>query len=194
MYCADPRELNPSPTKQGHPFGIAEDSVFLLNSHERDMADSRLDEIDRIILRALQEDARGNTNAAISDRVSVSPSTVSKRITRLENNGIIRGYRTDIDYEQAGYPIHVLFICTASITEREALIQNSLDIDGVLDIRELMTGEENVHVRVLGTSNDDITRIARRLVEIGYTVHDEILMKNEYRQSSVHFTIGPQDE
>lgn len=146
-----------------------------------------LDEIDRIIIRALQEDARKNTNAEISDRVSVSASTVGKRISRLEDSGVIKGYHPDLDYEQAGFPLHVLFICTAPIAERENLIKETLGMDGVLNVRELMTGEENVHIQVIGASNDDITRIAHRLDKMGYSVSNEILMRNEYNQPSVHF-------
>ena len=151
------------------------------------MGSPRLDEIDRSILYALQEDARQNTNAAISERVSVSASTVGKRISRLEDEGIIEGYQPNINYEEAGFPIQVLFICTAKITERESLIQKVLEFDGVSNVRELMTGERNVHIQVIGSSNDDITRIARELDEIGLTINDEILMRDEYNQPSVHF-------
>lgn len=56
----------------------------------------------------------------------------------------------DIDYEQAGFSLHVLFICTAPITERENLIKETLGMEGVLNVRELMTGEENVHIRLSG--------------------------------------------
>lgn len=146
-----------------------------------------LDEIDRTILHALQEDARGNTNATISKRVSVSASTVGKRIARMEERGIINGYRPELDYEQAGFPLQVLFICTAEITERESLIRETLDIDGVTNVRELMTGQGNVHIQVIGSSNEDITRIAHALDSMGYTVTDEILMRSEYNQASLPF-------
>lgn len=151
------------------------------------MNDTQLDEIDRAILHALQENARNNTNAAISERVSVSASTVGKRIAQLEDQGIIKGHRSEIDYEAAGFPLHVLFICTAKITEREPLIKQTRDLPGVINIRELMTGEKNVHIQVVGASNDDITRIAHALDEMGYAVSDEILMRAEYNQPSVHF-------
>jgi DNA-binding Lrp family transcriptional regulator len=134
------------------------------------MGSPTLDEIDRAILYALQEDARQNTNAAISERVSVSASTVGKRISQLEDNGIITGYQPTIDYEEAGFPIQVLFICTAAIAEREALIKNTLGLDGVINVRELMTGKRNVHILVIGSSNDDVTRIAHELDNMGYIV------------------------
>lgn len=151
------------------------------------MSNSELDDIDHAILYALQEDARNNTNAAISGRVSVSASTVGKRIKRLEERGVIKGHRSEIDYEKAGYPLQVLFICTADITERESLIEQTLGIEGVINVRELMTGEKNVHIQVVGASNDAITRIAHALTEMGYAVSDEILLRAEYTQPSVHF-------
>lgn len=158
------------------------------------MSKPDLDAIDRAILHALQEDARHNTNAAISERVEVSASTVGKRIARLEAQGIIRGYRPELDYERAGFPLQVLFVCTAGIAEREALIDETLGIDGVVNVRELMTGQKNVHIQVVGTTNDDITRIAHALDEMGYTVTDEILMRDEYTQPSVHFEATTPDE
>lgn len=151
------------------------------------MGSHTLDEVDRAILHALQEDARQNTNAAISERVSVSASTVGKRISRMEDAGIVRGYQPDIDYEKAGFPIQVLFICTAAIAEREALIKKTLGLDGIINVRELMTGERNVHILVIGSSNDDITRIAHKLDNMGYTVNDEILMRDEYNKPSIQF-------
>ena len=154
------------------------------------MATPTLDEIDRAILHALQEDARHNTNTEISERVSVSPSTVGKRISRLEDEGIINGYQPEIDYEKANFPIQVLFICTAAIADREALIHETLDIEGVINVRELMTGGENVHIQVVGATYDDITRIARTLDEMGYAVSDEIMLRAEYTQPSVRFEIG----
>lgn len=151
------------------------------------MSSRELDEIDHVILNALQEDARNNTNAAISERVSVSASTVGKRIARLEEQGIIKSHRSEIDYETAGFPLQVLFICTASITDRESLIKQTLDLEGVINVRELMTGERNVHILVVGASNDDITAIAHELDNMGYEVNDEILQRAEYTRPSVRF-------
>lgn len=158
------------------------------------MSGPGLDEIDRAILHALQEDARQNTNAAISERVSVSASTVGKRIARMEDQGVIRTYNPEIDYEEAGFPLHVLFICTAGIAEREGLIKETLGITGVINVRELMTGQENVHIQVIGSSSDDITRIAHELDNMGYSVTDEILLRAEYNQPSVHFDDAVQTE
>ena len=151
------------------------------------MAGQSLDEIDRAILHCLQENARENTNAAISERVSVSASTVGKRIARLEDNGVIDGYHSTIDYEEAGFPMQVLFICSAGIADREALIEETLGLDAVVNVRELMTGKQNVHILVVGSSKRDITRIAHELDTLGYVVTDEILLREEYARPCIHF-------
>ena len=144
------------------------------------MTEVELDDVDRAILYVLQLDSRNNTNAAISDQIDVSASTVGKRIKRMEESGVINGYRPEIDYELAQLPLEVLFICTAPITDREMLIEKTREIEGVTNIRELMTGRGNVHIKVVGSSNDDITRIAREIDGLGYEVTDEILSRGEY--------------
>ena len=60
-----------------------------------------LDEVDRSILYLLQEDARGTSAEAMADKVGVSASTIRNRIDQLEDDGIIRGYHPEIDYEAA---------------------------------------------------------------------------------------------
>jgi DNA-binding Lrp family transcriptional regulator len=157
------------------------------------MADYPLDNVDRAILFELQRDARNNTNADIAERIDVSASTVSKRIARLEKEGVLRGYDPDIDYERAGFPLQVLFICTVSITEREEIIQQALEIDTVVNVREMMTGEGNVHIQVVGRTNEDVTQSAHRIDDLGFTVTDEILMRDEYTRPSILFN-DPESE
>lgn len=144
------------------------------------MARYSLDEIDKGILYALQKDARTTTTRRIGDRVDVSASTISNRIDRLEDEGIITSYRTMLDYEQAGFPLHVLVVCSAPITERESLARQALDIKGVVNIRELMAGEQNIRVEAVGKSNDDITRIVMELSELGLVTSSETLIRNQY--------------
>jgi len=63
-----------------------------------------LDALDRKILALLQGDARVGY-AGIGTAVGLAASSVHDRVRKLEKTGVIRGYRADIDLEQAGYPI-----------------------------------------------------------------------------------------
>jgi Lrp/AsnC family leucine-responsive transcriptional regulator len=144
------------------------------------MADRDLDELDRTILHALQSDARKMSTSTIADRMDVAASTVRTRIRNLEEAGIITGYHAAVDYEAAGYQLHTLITCKAPIPERERLAREAVEIEGVVAVREVMTGNENVHVEVVGSDGDDLSRIGRELDELGLEVEDEDIIRNEY--------------
>ncbi|WP_049984895.1 Lrp/AsnC family transcriptional regulator [Halobellus rufus] len=142
------------------------------------MAEDEIDDVDRAILHALQEDARNTSSGDIAERTGTSGSTVRKRIQRLESDGMIKGYSADVDYQASGYPLRMLLFCTASIPERGDLIPDILEIDGVVSVQELVTGERNLLVTVVGETDDDITPVAQELLEMGLTVADEVLVRS----------------
>jgi Lrp/AsnC family leucine-responsive transcriptional regulator len=142
------------------------------------MGEEDIDEVDRAILYALQEDARNMSSGDIAERTGTSDSTVRKRIQRLEAEDVIKGYSADVDYQQSGYPLRMLLFCTASIHERGDLIPEILAIDGVVSVQELVTGEANLLVTVVGESDSDITPVAQELLEMGLTVADEVLVRS----------------
>ncbi len=154
------------------------------------MSHDTLDDVDRGILHLLQEDARNMTTTEIGDAVGVSASTVGNRLQRLEESGVIRGYHPQIDYHDAGFPLRVLFICTASIPEREELAAEALDAPGVVNVKEIMVGVQNLHVEAVATTREDVTTIGKKLDEIGLDVVDELLVKDELRQPYDHFGEG----
>lgn len=137
-----------------------------------------LDDVDREILYALQEDARHLSSGEIAERTEASSSTVRKRIQRLESEGVIKGYSADVDYQKSGYPLRMLLFCTAPIPERGAVIDDILDIPGVVSVQELVTGEENLLVTAIGETDNDITPVAQQLLELGLTVADEVLVRS----------------
>ena len=142
------------------------------------MSSEDIDEVDRAILYALQEDARNMSSGDIAERTGTSDSTVRKRIQRLESEGVIKGYSADVDYQQSGYPLRMLLFCTAPIPERGDMIGEILGIDGVVSVQELVTGEQNLLVTAVGESDDDITPVAQELLDMGLTVADEVLVRS----------------
>lgn len=151
------------------------------------MAIRELDELDRQILYMLQKEARHTSSSDIAETFDVSASTVRNRIQRLEADGVIRGYHADVDYEATGYQLYTLIVCTAPIPEREELARAAAEVPGVVEVQEVMTGEENVLVRAIGVDGDDLTRIGEQLDELGLRVSDEDLIRNTYRTSYSRF-------
>ena len=91
---------------------------------------------------------------------------------------MIKGYSAEVDYQQSGYPLRMLLFCTASIPERGDLIPEILEVDGVVSVQELVTGDENVLVTAVGKSDSDVTPVAQELLNMGLTVADEMLVRS----------------
>jgi len=144
------------------------------------MAQTPIDDIDKRILYELQRDARHTTASDIAESLDVSARTVRNHIAQLEEEGVIEGYDAKVNFEKAGYQLHTLIVCTAPIHEREEIVRRALEVPGVVAVREVMTGEENVHVEVVGVDGNDLSRIGRDLDEVGLEVADEDIIRNEY--------------
>lgn len=146
-----------------------------------------LDSVDRGILYMLQLDARNTTSADIANKVGVSPSTIRNRIERLEGEGVIQGYIPKIDYESANLPFQVVFVVTAPPDERESVVGQLMDIQGVVDVREMLTGQKNIHVEVVGEDTQDIVRITDAIHDLGVDVESSEIMKRRRTQPFNHF-------
>ncbi|MEF8885163.1 MAG: Lrp/AsnC family transcriptional regulator [Haloarculaceae archaeon] len=138
------------------------------------------DEIDRRIVYELSREARHTSAPDIAEQVGVSPPTVRNRIGRLESEGVIRGYHAQIDYEKLGGRLTNLFLCTASATDRKRFAERVLEVPGVVNVREVMTGDEDLHVVAVGSDMADIRRIAREIAALGVHIDDEDLLYREH--------------
>jgi DNA-binding Lrp family transcriptional regulator len=65
---------------------------------------SRIDDIDRQILRELQADGR-LTNVELAQRIGMSPPPCLRRVRALEEAGIITGYRAELDAGKLGFEV-----------------------------------------------------------------------------------------
>jgi Lrp/AsnC family transcriptional regulator, leucine-responsive regulatory protein len=64
----------------------------------------RLDAVDGRLLAELQNDARLSL-AALGRRVGLSPPAVTERLRRLQSDGVIAGYHTDVAPAALGYAL-----------------------------------------------------------------------------------------
>lgn len=88
------------------------------------MAEVSLDEKDREILRMLMEDAKASAKN-IAAKIDAPITTVYSRIKRLEDAGVIRGYKTVVDAGKLGRPTTAfIFAC---FTYRPPGVDKDLD-------------------------------------------------------------------
>lgn len=138
-----------------------------------------LDVVDKRILYILAGDARNPTAPSIAQEVDVSASTVRNRISRLEDEGFIRGYHASIDYQRIEGRLTALYICTSSVSNRSRLSKQVAEISGVTNVRELLKGRRNLHVTAVGKNPDDLDRITNDLSSLGLEIEEENLLRGE---------------
>ncbi|CAH2560046.1 Putative leucine-responsive regulatory protein [Cardinium endosymbiont of Oedothorax gibbosus] len=66
-----------------------------------------LDKIDKHILNILQVDSK-ITNAALAQKINLSPAATLERVKKLEQYEIITNYSAQIDYSKLGFLVHVM--------------------------------------------------------------------------------------
>jgi Lrp/AsnC family leucine-responsive transcriptional regulator len=95
---------------------------------------TKLDDYDRKIIAALQTNGR-LSNIQVAERVNLSHSSCSRRIARLEREGIIVGYRALTDRQKIGLSVRAYcgVIRNAGVGWEE--VAHALaEIDGVVSV------------------------------------------------------------
>lgn len=115
-----------------------------------DAQGGRIDGFDRKILALLQDDAR-LTNAELGERVHLSASQCSRRRQRLEESGLIRGYRAMLDRERLGYGLVNIITVTLATHNRDYARRFRDLVARVPEIQEAhaLTGEMDYMLKVV---------------------------------------------
>jgi DNA-binding Lrp family transcriptional regulator len=111
---------------------------------------NEVDAFDRKILALLQADAR-LTNNDLSERVNLSPSQCSRRRQRLEEEGLIRGYRAVLDRDRLGFPLVNIISVTLATHNRDNARRFAELLARLPEVLEAhaLTGEMDYFVKVV---------------------------------------------
>ena len=95
---------------------------------------TKLDDYDRKIIRALQTNGR-LSNIDVAGQVNLSHSSCSRRIARLEREGIIVGYRALTDRQKLGLSVRAYCgVLRDADVGWEDLAQSLAQIEGVVSV------------------------------------------------------------
>jgi Lrp/AsnC family transcriptional regulator, leucine-responsive regulatory protein len=109
-----------------------------------------LDDIDRRILGALQENGRLPVTD-LSEKVGLTTSPCLRRLKILEQAGIIRGYAALVDQQKVGLPVSVFVSVKLEMQREEALERFETAMRDCPEVVEcyLMTGPRDYLLRVV---------------------------------------------
>ena len=122
-----------------------------------------MDATDRRILTVLQRDGR-KTNSDLAAEVGLSPSACHRRVQRLEDLGVIRGYVALLDARKLERPTTVFVEITLSGQADEILEAFEREVRKIPDVLEchLMAGSADYLLKVVAQDTDDFARIHRQ--------------------------------
>ncbi len=103
-----------------------------------------VDDVDRNIIRLLQEDSRKSFNK-IAESIGIAVGTAYNRVKNLEDRGILKGYTIILDPIKLGYGLTALILIQAEGRYLPEVEKELAKLDEVISIYDI-TGDYDVAV------------------------------------------------
>ena len=126
-----------------------------------------MDALNWKILKCLQENAR-QSNAKIGRIVGISSPAVSERIKKMEDIGVINGYKTIVSSYEVGYQLKAIITLRAFMGKLKPFLIKVKSFDEVLNCYRI-TGNENIVMEVMLTNQRHLEQFIDQLISYGET-------------------------
>ncbi len=126
-----------------------------------------LDETNLRLCAELQADARLSL-AELGRRVGLSSPAVADRLARLEESGVIRGYRADIDPRALGYALGVVIRIRPAPRELRKVADVARDTPEIVQC-DRVTGEDCYVMRAFVRDVEHLEEVIDRFAIYGQT-------------------------
>lgn len=125
----------------------------------------KLDKKDRLIITALQQDARQSLSA-MGKRIGLSQPAVSERVRKLEQAGVICGYSARIDLSAIGLRLQAVIRVRTTHQHLQRYVALFQSMPEVLDAVRV-TGDDCFVVRCAFAAPEDLQRVVDALAAHG---------------------------
>ncbi len=121
-----------------------------------------IDDIDAKILEILQRSGRTRRND-LAEKVGLSLPSVSDRLRKLEENGIITGYYATVDPRKLGRDITAfIFVTSDSSKHYGQLVEHAASLDEILECHAI-TGEGSHLLKVRTANTASLERLLGKI-------------------------------
>ena len=144
-----------------------------------------IDEIDRNILSILQHHARASY-AEIGRHVGLTTPAVIERIRKLEDAGVITGYRVEIDTAKVGLPITAFVRMSITGVDYSHIIEVAQNSNEVLECHR-GTGGDSFIMKVAVASVEHLQEVIDRLTPYGITT-TTIVLSSPVKRRALDFS------
>ena len=141
-----------------------------------------VDSLNEKILKCLQENAR-LSNAEIGRQVGVSSPAVSERIKKMEDLGIIEGYKTIVSPFEIGYQLKAIITLRAFMGKLKPFLEKVKTYDEVINCYRI-TGDENIVMEVVLKNQKHLETFIDQLISYGES-KTQIVLSRVVKQKAV---------
>jgi DNA-binding Lrp family transcriptional regulator len=122
-----------------------------------------LDDLDKRIVEELCISSQGSYRQ-IAKRLGVHPTTLIQRVKNLEEQGIIKGYRANVDYLKLGYEFMAIvhIYVEGDLLEVQRKIKEIENVVAVFDV----TGECDSIAWVVCKNRDEFSGVIKRMLTL----------------------------
>jgi Lrp/AsnC family leucine-responsive transcriptional regulator len=135
--------------------------------NDRSTDEGLLDETNLRLLAELQRDARLSI-AELGRRVGLSSPAVAERMKRLESEGVIAGYRAEIDPRRLGYSLGVIIRIRPNPRQLADVAALARDTPEVIECHRV-TGEDCYVMTAYVRDVEHLERVIDQFVAYGQT-------------------------
>ena len=141
-----------------------------------------MDALNWKILKCLQENAR-QSNAEIGRIVGISSPAVSERIKKMEDLGVINGYKTIVSSYEVGYQLKAIITIRAFMGKLKPFLTKVKSFDEVLNCYRI-TGNENFVLEVMLKNQKHLEQFIDQLISYGET-KTQIVLSNVIENAAI---------
>jgi len=128
---------------------------------------NKIDDLNWHILRLLQENSRLSLSN-IGREVGLTPPAVAERVKKMEDLGILEGFKSKVSYTLAGYQLKAIITLKAFMGKLKPFLEMVKTLDEVINCYRI-TGDENIIMEVVLKDQAHLERFIDELIRYGET-------------------------
>lgn len=141
-----------------------------------------LDDLNWKILKCLQSNARCS-NAEIGRQVGISSPAVSERIKKMEDMGVIEGYKTIVSPFEVGYQLKAIITLRAFMGKLKPFLEKVKTYNEVVNCYRV-TGAENIVLEVVLKNQKHLETFIDQLIIYGES-KTQIVLSDVVKQKEI---------
>lgn len=129
--------------------------------------DTKIDALNWKILQYVQDNAR-ESFASIGRKVGLTAPAVAERVKKLEDLGIIQGYKTVVSHTLTGHQLKAIITLRAFMGKLKPFLETVKSFKEVVNCYRI-TGNENIIMEVVFKDQDHLEKFIDKLIQYGET-------------------------